>query len=139
MKRLDELVKTVELEPATIANGAVELLNEVSTSKITGEEERYSHIDLVDLVANVEGAKAAFESVETLLPADSPVTEAQMDERFAAIDTAMEPYKDGDGYVLLHRAHRHADQGHRADDRRRGRAAVEGRRADRGMSEGGVS
>ena len=54
--------KTVELEPATIANGAVELLNEVRSSKITGEEERYSHIDLVDLVGNVEGAKAAFDS-----------------------------------------------------------------------------
>ena len=102
VKRLDALVKTVELEPATIANGAVELLNEVSSSKITGEEERYSHIDLVDLVGNVDGAKAAFESVEKLLPADSPVTEAEMDERFADIDTAMEPYKspDNGGYVL---------------------------------------
>ncbi len=45
---LARLVRTVRLEPATIANGAVELLNEVTTSKISGEEERYSHIDLVD-------------------------------------------------------------------------------------------
>ncbi len=99
VKRLDTLVKTVDLEPASIANGAVELLNEVSSSKITGEEERYSHIDLVDLVGNVEGAKAAFESVERLLPTDSPVTEAEMDKRFDDIEAAMEPYKDGDSYV----------------------------------------
>jgi hypothetical protein len=37
------------------ANGAVELLNEVTTSKITGEEERYSRTDLVDFEANVQG------------------------------------------------------------------------------------
>ncbi len=44
--KLQALVKTVDLDPATIANGAVGLLNEVSSSKITGEEDRYSHTDL---------------------------------------------------------------------------------------------
>ena len=62
---LQRRVKTIELEPAQVANGSVELLGEVSKSKITGEEERYSHIDLVDFEANVEGAKAAFDSVRT--------------------------------------------------------------------------
>ena len=37
--------------------GSVDLLNEVSTSKITGEEEIYSHTDLYDFKANIEGAK----------------------------------------------------------------------------------
>ena len=60
-------MQTVKLEPAQIANGAVELLGEVSKSKITGEEERYSHTDLLDFEANVEGAKAAFEAVKPLL------------------------------------------------------------------------
>ena len=60
-------MKTVELQAVQIANGANELLGEVSASKITGEEERYSHIDLVDFEANVEGAEAAFEAVEPLL------------------------------------------------------------------------
>jgi len=41
-------VKTVDLRAVQIANGADELLGEVSASKIAGEEERYSHIDLVD-------------------------------------------------------------------------------------------
>ncbi len=100
VKLLDVLVRRVVLEPATIANGAVELLNEVGTSKITGEEERYSHIDLVDLAGNVEGSQAAFDSVAALLPADSPVTKAQIDARFAAIATALTPYRSGDGYTL---------------------------------------
>ena len=66
---LQRRVQTIELEPAQVANGAVELLGEVSKSKITGEEERYSHIDLVDFEANVEGAKAAFDSVRDLVEA----------------------------------------------------------------------
>jgi len=43
-----------ELEPAQIVNGAVELLNEVASSKVTGEEDRYSHTDLWDFEANLE-------------------------------------------------------------------------------------
>ena len=64
--------KTVDLQAVQIANGANELLGEVSASKITGEEERYSHIDLVDFEANVEGSEAAFEAVEPLLDKTRP-------------------------------------------------------------------
>ena len=53
---LQSLVKTVKLEPAQIANGATGLLGEVSKSKVTGEEDRYSHTDLSDFAANVDGA-----------------------------------------------------------------------------------
>ena len=60
-------MKDVELQPAGIANGSVELLNEVSSSKITGEEERYSRTDLVDFEANVQGSQAAFDAVKPLL------------------------------------------------------------------------
>ena len=69
-KRID----SVELEPAQIANGAVELLNEVSTSKVTAEEDRYSHTDLSDFAANVAGSQAAFESVRTLLTDEEPMS-----------------------------------------------------------------
>ena len=40
-----------------MANGAKELLDEVATGKITGEEDAYSHTDLSDFKANVEGAR----------------------------------------------------------------------------------
>jgi iron uptake system component EfeO len=59
IKRLQALVYTIKLEPAQVANGANELLTEVSSSKITGEEERYSHTDLWDFEANVQGSQAA--------------------------------------------------------------------------------
>jgi iron uptake system component EfeO len=100
VKRLQSLIPNVELEPATIANGSVELLNEVAASKITGEEERYSHIDLVDFQANVEGSKAAYDAVRPLLAAKDPTLATTIDQRFAAVDTALAPYRQGTTFVL---------------------------------------
>jgi iron uptake system component EfeO len=99
VQRLQSLVPNVELEPATIANGSVELLNEVASSKITGEEERYSHLDLVDFQANVEGSKAAYDAVRPLLAAKDATLATTIDQRFAAVDTALTSYRQGATFV----------------------------------------
>ena len=92
VKQLQAVVKTVKLEPATIANGAVELLNEVSSSKVSGEEERYSHVDLVDLVANVEGSRARSKRLRRCsrpaarsLPRRSPRSSMRSQRRHGAV------------------------------------------------------
>jgi iron uptake system component EfeO len=100
VEKLQALVPNVELEPATVANGSVELLNEVASSKITSEEERYSHLDLVDFQANVEGSKAAYDAVRPLLAAKNPTLAATIDQRFAAVDTALTPYRQGATFVV---------------------------------------
>jgi iron uptake system component EfeO len=100
VRLLQKRVRTIRLEPAQIANGANELLGEVSASKITGEEERYSHTDLWDFKANVEGAKAAFDSVKPLLEARDPQLAAEIERRFGDVEDALAPYKRGDGWVL---------------------------------------
>jgi iron uptake system component EfeO len=92
-------VKTVDLQAAQIANGANELLGEVSASKITGEEERYSHTDLVDFKANVEGAEAAFEAVEPLLSKKDPKLAKQIEASFDEVYASLKPYERGDGFV----------------------------------------
>jgi iron uptake system component EfeO len=99
VKELAKKVETVELQAVQIANGANELLGEVSASKITGEEERYSHIDLVDFEANVEGAEAAFEAVEPLLGAKDPKLAKEIEADFKQVYAALEPYRKGDGFV----------------------------------------
>ncbi len=95
VERLASLIPDVELQPAGIANGAVELLNEVSSSKITGEEERYSHTDLDDFQANVEGSQAAFDAVKPLLSAKNATLVSTIDARFAAVLAALAPYRQG--------------------------------------------
>jgi iron uptake system component EfeO len=96
---LAKKVETVDLQAVQIANGANELLGEVSASKITGEEERYSHIDLVDFEANVEGSEAAFEAIEPLLSAKNPELAKEIEADFKAVYASLEPYRDGPGYV----------------------------------------
>ncbi len=60
-KELDAKADTLDITPKLMLQGSVDLLNEVSTSKITGEEEIYSHTDLYDFKANIEGAQKIYE------------------------------------------------------------------------------
>jgi FTR1 family protein len=98
-RRLRALVRTVDLEPAQVGNGANELLNEVSKSKITGEEERYSHLDLVDFAANVDGARAAFDALRPALAGRDPALARQIDERFGLVEAALRVHRRGAGFV----------------------------------------
>jgi iron uptake system component EfeO len=99
VEELEAKVKNVNLQAVQIANGANELLGEVSASKITGEEERYSHIDLVDFEANVEGAQVAFESVEPLLSTTDPELAKEIEADFDKVYASLKPYRRGDGFV----------------------------------------
>jgi iron uptake system component EfeO len=99
VEELAAKVKTVELQAVQIANGANELLGEVSASKITGEEERYSHIDLVDFEANVEGSEAAFEAVKPLLDESDRDLSGEIEADFKAVFNSLQPYRTADGFV----------------------------------------
>ena len=99
VEELEAKVKKVNLQAVQIANGANELLGEVSASKITGEEERYSHIDLVDFKANVEGSQVAFESVEPLLSKSDPELAKEIEADFDKVYATLKPYERGDGFV----------------------------------------
>lgn len=99
VEELAQKVKTVELQAVQIANGANELLGEVSASKITGEEERYSHIDLVDFEANVEGSEAAFEAVKPLLDPENTDLAGEIEADFKMVFNSLEPYRTENGFV----------------------------------------
>ncbi|MCK9856980.1 iron uptake system protein EfeO [Paenibacillus sp. ATY16] len=98
-KTLRALIETVDVEPSLLVTGAVELLNEVSSSKVTGEEERYSHTDLYDFAANVEGAKKIYELLKAELNKQDAELEAQIGTSFDNLEQALAAYKSGDGYV----------------------------------------
>lgn len=95
VEKLRTLVQTVRFQPAEIGNGATSLLEEVAKSKITGEEENYSHVDLVDFVANVDGAEQAFAVLEPALKAIDPTLQAQVRSRFDALTAALDAYRTG--------------------------------------------
>jgi iron uptake system component EfeO len=97
--RLAAKVRGLRYEPEQLANGANGLLGEVSASKITGEEDRYSHTDLADFEANVLGSQAAFGLLAPAVRKRDPKLAATIDERFTAVLGALEPYRRGDGFV----------------------------------------
>jgi len=74
---LHHQLTTAQLDPARLVTGAGEVLHEDATVKIAGQAEPYSHVDLVDIAANVEGAEAVLEMIRPRLArADLPLVEA---------------------------------------------------------------
>ncbi|MFE4666809.1 iron uptake system protein EfeO [Streptomyces sp. NPDC056716] len=87
-------VGKAEITPTSMANGAKELLDEVATGKVTGEEERYSHTDLVDFKANVEGAQKSYELLKPVAQENDPELVTELDKQFAALNTLLDDYRD---------------------------------------------
>lgn len=91
---LDRQAKTLRYKPEDLANGAADLLEEVQTTKITGEEEAFSHYDLVDFAGNVEGARQAFAFLAPGLEQIDPNLTRQVTMQFAALTQLLETYRD---------------------------------------------
>jgi iron uptake system component EfeO len=112
VERLVGLAKSLTYKPEDLANGAAGLLEEVQSGKIKGEEEAYSHLDLVDFAANVEGAEQAFANLQPGLAKIDPALTKQVADRFAAVKAALAKYEDPaqpGGYRLYTPAVRDAD------------------------------
>ena len=93
-------VETADISLSSMVTGAVELLNEVSTSKVTGEEERYSHTDLWDFQANAEGAQKIFELLTPAVEAADSALATTLKERFSSLFALLDSHKKGKGFKL---------------------------------------
>jgi iron uptake system component EfeO len=101
VKELDAGVKAPEykIDSTQIAGGAQGLLDEISSSKITGEEDIFSHTDLWDFKANVEGSQTAVASVRPILDERNAELGKKVDQRFAEVEALLEKYRQGDGFI----------------------------------------
>jgi iron uptake system component EfeO len=94
---LDQKMKGLEFPPAAVALGPAELIEEVSEGKITGEEDRYSHTDLSDFAANVDGSRKLFELLTPSLQAKDATLTSEITAGFAAVDKSLSEYANPDG------------------------------------------
>ncbi len=94
-RELDRRVQKLSYSVDQIGNGAKGLLDEVATGKVTGEEEAWSHTDLYDFQANVDGAHEAFEGLEALLETKDPELAETLDGRFAALQALLDRHRVG--------------------------------------------
>ncbi|MEU6085776.1 iron uptake system protein EfeO [Streptomyces sp. NPDC047085] len=93
LKDWQNRVGKAEITPTSMANGAKELLDEVATGKVTGEEERYSHTDLVDFKANVEGAQKSYELLKPVAKENDAALVTELDKQFGALNTLLDKYR----------------------------------------------
>src|SRR6202012_2635468 len=91
--RLNGIVANLQYKPEDLANGASDLIEEVQNTKITGEEEAFSHIDLVDFAANVEGAQQAYAALRPGLEKIDANLVTQIDQQFQAVLSMLDGYR----------------------------------------------
>ena len=87
----------------TVSNGAMGLLEEVATTKVTGEENWWSHKDLYDFQANIQGSRIAFDMVKGIAAERGEQGKKLVDEiesRFDDIQALLDQYGSLEtGYV----------------------------------------
>ena len=92
--QLAALSKTLTYRPEDLGNGAAALLEEVQSKKIKGTEEAYSHLDLLDFAANIEGAQQAYAFLKPGLDKLDPDLSRRINEQFQAVLASLAKYKD---------------------------------------------
>jgi iron uptake system component EfeO len=92
-KRIDGLA----IAPKNLVGGSAELIEEVASKKIAGEEDRYSRTDLWDFQANVDGAQKIVALLNPLIVKQDPKLSARLRENFAKVDTLLAKYRTKDG------------------------------------------
>ena len=99
-EELDERVEDLDYTVDQIGNGSKGLLDEVATGKVTGEEEAWSHTDLYDFQANVDGARVGYEGLQPLLEVKDAALSKTIGDRFAALQVLLDRYRVGkEGFV----------------------------------------
>jgi iron uptake system component EfeO len=92
-KRIDGLT----IAPKNLVGGSADLIEEVASKKIAGEEDRYSRTDLWDFQANVDGAQKIVALLNPLIVKQDPKLSARLRENFAKVDTLLAKYRTKDG------------------------------------------
>jgi len=97
---LKKEIDALAFPPGKVVGGASELIEEVAGSKISGEEDRYSHTDLSDFQANVEGSKKIVDLFRPLIEAKDKALLEKTDANFKQVEDILAKYKKQDGFEL---------------------------------------
>ena len=89
-------VADLTVPPKKMVGGAADLIEEVASTKISGEEDRYSHTDLWDFQANVDGARKIFDLLHPLLVKRDAELVTRIEKNFSKVDSLLRRYQTGD-------------------------------------------
>jgi iron uptake system component EfeO len=99
----ESFIEDQQINIATVANGASGLLEEVAVTKVTGEEDWWSHTDLYDFQSNMEGSRIAFDLVRDIAERkgeEGAELVATIDEEYDELEELLAEYGSvEDGFV----------------------------------------
>lgn len=98
VEELQKRVAGLTFPPDKVVGGAAALMEEVAATKISGEEDRYSHTDLWDFEANFDGSRKIFDLFKPLLAKDDPKFVEKVDANFATVAKTLAKYKTEHGF-----------------------------------------
>jgi iron uptake system component EfeO len=97
-QELRKRLTTLTITPKAMVSGPAELIEEVASTKLSGEEDRYSRTDLWDFQANVDGAQKIVALLRPLLRPRDPQLVNRLDANFRKVDAVLAKYREGDGF-----------------------------------------
>lgn len=97
VKDLQARIADLTFPPEKVVGGAAALMEEVAATKVSGEEDRYSHTDLYDFQGNVDGAKKIVDLFRPQVEKTDKAFVAKVDKNFATVDKILAKYKTKDG------------------------------------------
>jgi len=100
---LQKRIAQLTFPPDKVVGGAAVLMEEVAATKISGEEDRYSHTDLWDFQANFDGSRKIFELFRPLLDKNDKAFVDKVEANFATVDKILAKYKTADGFQTYDR------------------------------------
>lgn len=95
---LQTRINELAFPPSKVVGGAAGLIEEVAASKISGEEDRYSHTDLWDFQANIEGAQKIVDLLRPQLQKENSALLAKVDANFKKVNTILAKYRTKTGF-----------------------------------------
>ncbi|MBD8472731.1 iron uptake system protein EfeO [Pseudomonas sp. CFBP 8770] len=97
VKDLQNRIAELTFPPEKVVGGAAALLEEVAATKVSGEEDRYSHTDLYDFQGNIDGAKKIVDLFRPQIEGQDKAFAAKVDKNFATVDKILAKYRTQDG------------------------------------------
>lgn len=97
VKDLNARIAALTFPPDKVVGGAAALVEEVAATKLSGEEDRYSHTDLYDFQANMDGAQKIVQLIHPLIVKRDKALATKIDANFKQVDQILAKYKTKDG------------------------------------------
>jgi len=94
---LQKRLANLTFPPDKVVGGAAALMEEVAATKISGEEDRYSHTDLWDFQANFEGSYKIVQLLHPLIVKQDKAFAKKTDANFKVVFDTLAKYKTADG------------------------------------------